>query len=116
MAINAFENHDLVVIIGGRDKTNNQDLPEIYEILQAPHIKQIVLLGESGHALMRTYQDPRFILTKSLEEAVKTAQATAETLGSAPIVLMSPAAASFDMFKDVYDRGNKFKNLISSLS
>ncbi|MBQ3348469.1 UDP-N-acetylmuramoyl-L-alanine--D-glutamate ligase [Candidatus Saccharibacteria bacterium] len=116
VAINAFENHDLVVIIGGRDKTNNQDLPEIYEILQAPHIKQIVLLGESGHALMRTYQDPRFILTKSLEEAVKTAQATAETLGSAPIVLMSPAAASFDMFKDVYDRGNKFKNLISSLS
>lgn len=111
VAIKSFPNDSLIVIIGGRDKTNNQDLPEIYELLQAPNIKKIILLGESGHELAQKYTDPRFILTKTLTEAVNTAKEAAEATKPA-IVLMSPAAASFDMFKDVYDRGNQYKEMI----
>ena len=40
VAINAFPNDNLVVILGGRDKTDYKDLPEIYEILQAPQVKK----------------------------------------------------------------------------
>lgn len=115
VAVNSFPKNDLVLIIGGRDKTNYEDLPEIYEILKSPQIKKIILIGESGHELTKHYQDSRFTTAKSLEQAVNIAKSTAETLKNA-VVIMSPAAASFDMFENVYDRGDKFKNLIATLS
>ncbi|MDO5451501.1 MAG: UDP-N-acetylmuramoyl-L-alanine--D-glutamate ligase [Candidatus Saccharibacteria bacterium] len=117
VAIEAFPNSQLTVIIGGRDKTDYEDLPEIYRILQSPNVKNIILIGESGHELAQKYDDPRFRVVESLEEAVTTAKDTAEQ--SAPkgsessIVLMSPSAASFDMFKNVYDRGTRYKTLIN---
>lgn len=114
VAINAFPDNNVVLILGGRDKTNYEDLPEIYEILQTPQIKKIILIGESGHELANRYQDSRFILADSLEEAVQSAKLEAENLNNA-VVIMSPAAASFDMFKNVYDRGDKYKKLIATL-
>ncbi len=115
VAINAFPDSNVILILGGRDKTNYEDLPEIHEILQVPQIKKVVLIGESGHEIANRYQDNRFTTAESLEEAVKTAKSIAETLESS-VVIMSPAAASFDMFKNVYDRGDKFKNLIATLN
>jgi len=115
VAVNAFPDDNLVVIVGGRDKTDNEDIPEIYEILQAPQIKKIILMGESGHELAKRYQDDRFIVAESLEDAVNTAKKEAENLTKA-IALMSPSAASFDMFENVYDRGTKYQTLIRSLT
>ncbi len=147
VAIDAFPSNDLVVIIGGRDKTDNQDLPEIYETICSANVKKIILLGESGHLLEKTYSDPRFEVAESLEDAVKKAYASAqnikstETIKSAnnshdsaknshdsasnshdsvsnkhqPVILMSPSAASFDMFENVYDRGEKFQKLVHEL-
>ncbi|MBR2830802.1 hypothetical protein IKE83_00370, partial [Candidatus Saccharibacteria bacterium] len=115
VAVNAFPDDNLILILGGRDKTDYQDLPEILEILQSPNIKHIVLLGESGHKIYQDYHDPRFILANSLENALNLATERAAGYPSA-IVLMSPAAASFDMFKDVYDRGSQFKELVNKLS
>lgn len=115
VAVNSFPENDLILIIGGRDKTNYKDLPEIYEILQTPQIKKIVLIGESGHELAEQYQDSRFTLAKSLEQAVNIAKSTAETLKNA-VVIMSPAAASFDMFENVYDRGEQYQKIISTLN
>ena len=116
VAIDSFPDSNLTVIIGGRDKTNNEDLPELYEALQAPQVKNIILIGESGHELAARYQDKRFITAESLEEAVSKAMAHATANNNSDsIVLMSPAAASFDMFKNVYDRGDQFKHLINNL-
>ncbi len=115
VAVNSFPNNNLILIIGGRDKTNYKDLPEIYEILQTPQIKKIVLIGESGRELAKQYQDSRFTLAESLEQAVNTAKSTAETLENA-VVIMSPAAASFDMFENVYDRGEQYQKIISTLN
>ncbi len=114
VALKAFSDRELVVIIGGRDKTAYEDLPELYELLSTSNIKKIVLMGESGHELAKRYDDSRFIVVESLKEAVETARSEAEKLSSA-IVLMSPSAASFDMFNDVYDRGAQFTELIKSL-
>ncbi len=114
VAIASFPSDNLIVIIGGRDKTDYRDLPEIYEILQSPQVKKIVLIGESGHELAKNYQDYRFIVSKSLKEAVDVAKAEAEKLNKA-IVLMSPSAASFDMFKNVYDRGDQFQTIVNNL-
>ena len=121
VAINAFPNDELVVIIGGRDKTNNEDLPEIYEILKKPNIKSIILMGESGHELAKRYTDERFIVVESLQEAVETAKKQAEesaydSAEKTAVVVMSPSAASFDMFENVYDRGAKYQALLQKLS
>ena len=119
VAIDAFKGSNLTIIIGGRDKTDYEDLPELYEVLQYPRIKNIILLGESGHELAKKYHDPRFVLTESLEEAVKKAVEKARQStepNSDNILLMSPAAASFDMFENVYDRGAKFQDLVKSLT
>lgn len=115
VAVNAFSKNNLVIIVGGRDKTDYEDLPEIYDILQAPQVKKIVLIGESGHELARIYQDNRFMIADSLEEAVSLAKDEAEGLSKA-VVLMSPSAASFDMFENVYDRGDQFQAIVKKLS
>lgn len=115
VAVNSFPVNDLVLIVGGRDKTNYKDLPETYEILKASQIKKIVLIGESGHELTNRYQDSRFIATESLEQAVNIAKSNAEKLENS-VVIMSPAAASFDMFENVYDRGEQYQKIISTLN
>ncbi len=115
VAVNAFPNQPIVIIIGGRDKTDYEDLPEIYDILNATNVAKVILLGESGHELAKKYQDDRFILTESLSEAVAVAQKEAEKLAPS-VVIMSPSAASFDMFKNVYDRGEQYQKLLKHLS
>ena len=114
VAVNAFPDENVVVILGGRDKTENKDLPEIYEILNKPQVKKVVLMGESGHELAWRYQDSRFVVAESLQQAVEVAREQAEAMAPA-IVVMSPAAASFDMFENVYDRGAKFQEIVKSL-
>ena len=118
VAVNSFPNSNLTIIVGGRDKTNYADLPELYETLKSPQVKNIILIGESGRELASKYQDDRFVLASSLEDAVNQALAKARQITDTNhdnILLMSPAAASFDMFENVYDRGNQFKLLISKL-
>ena len=112
VALAAFPEQPLVLIAGGRDKTDNQDLPDLARLFTAtPNLRHLVLIGESGRALAPLLPAP------DLESAVSLARQHAEALVApavTPIVLMSPAAASFDMFKNVYDRGAKFQNLVNS--
>lgn len=48
----------------------------------------------------------------SLEETIKIAKKSAQ---KGEVVLFSPASASFDMFKNFADRGNKFKKLVNQI-
>lgn len=117
VALQAFPGAKIVLIAGGRDKTDNADLPEIAELIQQ-YADRAVLIGESGQELIKVLPDTKAILQSTLAAAVSAAQTTAEELaqnnGSA-IVLMSPAAASFDMFNNAYDRGDQFKKLVREL-
>lgn len=114
VAVNAFPNNDLVMIVGGSSKTNYTDLPELSKLLDSENVKKVILIGESGHKLFEDYKNKKFILFETLEDAVKKAKSEAESLAN-PIVLMSPSAASFDMFESVYDRGDRFVNIVKSL-
>lgn len=114
VAVEAFLEENVVLIVGGRDKTDNEDIPEIYDVISAPNVTNVVLMGESGHEIARRYKDERFLTVESLEEAVKSASKIAAKLGRA-VVLMSPSAASFDMFENVYDRGEKYQRAVSLL-
>lgn len=122
VALESFPDSSIILILGGRDKTNYQDLPKLHKLIQPLNISRVILIGESGHKLYTDYHEPKYMLAKSLKEAVAMAQQEAEILAAVSysdhdiIVLMSPAAASFDMFENVYDRGDQFKKLISALS
>ncbi len=120
VALKAFPTAQIVLIAGGRDKTAGADLPALAEHIQAKTAKTI-LIGESGHALAELLPPDSFILADTLAEAVQAARSTAEILAekspdTPTVVLMSPAAASFDMFDNVYDRGAKYQNLINALN
>lgn len=120
VAIEAFPHDKIIMIAGGRDKTNNEDLAEIYQILTLPQVKKVILIGESGHEIAHRYPHHSFREANSLSAAVTAAKLEAENLSkhhtTSTIVLLSPAAASFDMFKNVYDRGEQYQKLINALS
>ena len=63
-------------------------------------------------ALKGTKIEIEFCYTNNLEESVKVAYAKAK---KGDIVLLSPASASFDAFKNFAERGNKFKEFVNQL-
>ncbi len=124
VALKSFPNSQIVLIAGGRDKTANADLPEIIALAKRYAIKT-VLMGESGREIAKrlannTVANDQFYLVDTLQDAIQTAQNFAEMLQAehpdkSTIVLMSPAAASFDMFENVYDRGAQFQKIVKDL-
>ena len=108
-AVKSFE-EPVVLIAGGTDKNLEFNLmPEI-----ARNVKSMFLLKGSGTDKMiaeleknhASYNGPFDSLEKALEEAYKAS-------ASNDIILFSPGATSFEMFKNEFDRGNSFKNLVN---
>ena len=115
-AINSFT-QKLILILGGFDR--GIDYSQITsEIAKKENIKSIVVIGQIADKLTKTLKKAGYTgkiinLGKvSMEKIVKTAVKDAT---SGDIVLLSPAAASFDMFKDYKDRGEQFKKAVNSL-
>ena len=120
-AIQAFR-QPIVLIAGGRDK--GVDLSELARQV-AQWTNAVVLIGESGPALgelIRAAGHERIESAASLEAAVERADAIARELlaaspaGAHATVLLSPAAASFDMFVDYAARGRAFKAAVAELA
>lgn len=115
VALDAFKDSNIILIAGGRDKTANADLPKLAELFNTQtNLKNVILIGESGHTLYQDFYSPKFVLAESLKDAIDQARIKAEAIPNS-IVLMSPAAASFDMFENIYDRGAQYQKLISEL-
>ena len=70
----------------------------------APKIRDCVLAVEGEH--------PTILEVENLETAVREAAARAE---EGDVVIMSPASASFDRFKNFMERGKLFKSLVNAL-
>lgn len=118
VALDAFPSTTKILIAGGRDKTDYQDLSELVQILQTtPHLAKVILIGESGRELMKLLPAEFYQYADTLKSAVNFARQIAEQVAKTEpsIVLMSPAAASFDMFKNAYDRGDKFQKIVQEL-
>jgi UDP-N-acetylmuramoylalanine--D-glutamate ligase len=107
----------IVLIAGGRDK--GVDLSGLGPVA-ADRVAAAVLIGESGPSLARLFSSAglgRIERADTLEEAVAAADATAREMlaagvggaGAIATVLLSPAAASFDMFTDYEARGEAFR-------
>jgi UDP-N-acetylmuramoylalanine--D-glutamate ligase len=112
----------VILIAGGRDK--GVDLSDLAPVV-AERAAGAVLIGESGPELERLFRSAGLVRTEraaSLEAAVRRAESLArETLADAPTdavgtVVLSPAAASFDMFEDYAARGRAFKAAVAALA
>jgi UDP-N-acetylmuramoylalanine--D-glutamate ligase len=110
-----------VLIAGGRDK--DVDLSELAPVV-AERAAAAVLIGENGPALGAMFRAAGLGHTEhadDLEAAVRRADALArEAIAGAATprtatVLLSPAAASFDMFVDYAARGRAFKSAVAGL-
>lgn len=97
---------NVCLIAGGLDK--NMDFSPILE--EKNRIKAIFLMGETKNKLANLLErDIRCYIFNTFKEAVFAACDKAET---GDVVMLSPACASMDMFKDYQERGNKFTELI----
>ena len=107
-AIKSFDN-PIVLIVGGKDKGFNYD--SLGLAIKNSTVKNVVLFGENKDKILKTIDTKKCPCetAKNLEEAVKIAFSKAEA-----IVLFSPASASFDMFNNYAERGEKFKDLVAS--
>lgn len=109
VAINSFNNTDAVLIAGGRDK--NTDLTEFCKSINE-HMKTVILIGEATERFNQNLQQNGFnniIFESTLESAIDKAIEL-----NPKVVLLSPACASFDMFKSYEHRGEVFKDYVLS--
>jgi UDP-N-acetylmuramoylalanine--D-glutamate ligase len=100
----------IILIAGGQDKES--DFTPLKELFKAK-VKHLVLIGEARSKIRKMLNGtPSFAEADTLEAAVKCAVSKA-TAGD--VILLSPACASFDMFKDYEDRGSQFKAIVNNL-
>lgn len=98
-------------IVGGVDKGN--DYLELMPLVREK-VKAIICLGVDNQKILQTFDNvvDLIVETAGAEEAVKVAYKIAE---KGDTVLLSPACASFDLFENYEDRGNKFKQAVREL-
>ena len=101
----------VVWIVGGVDKGN--DYRELMPLVREK-VKAIICLGMDNTPIKEAFGNVADLLveTYAMSEAVKVAYKIAER---GDTVLLSPACASFDLFKNYEDRGNQFKEAIKNL-
>jgi UDP-N-acetylmuramoylalanine--D-glutamate ligase len=100
----------LVLIAGGDGK--GQDFSPMAEAIRR-FAKAVVTIGRDGPTIAQiaVAQGVTVLAAESMEDAVRQAYTTATQLGGIP-VLMSPACASFDMFKNYEARAQAFRDAV----
>ena len=101
----------VVLILGGQDKGN--DYTEILDLV-SEKVHAIVCMGIDNTPIHAAFDNvvETIVDTKSAEAAVRAAYRLAQ---GNDVVLLSPACASFDLFKNYEDRGAQFKEAVKNL-
>jgi UDP-N-acetylmuramoylalanine--D-glutamate ligase len=110
-ALEAFT-EPVILIAGGRNK--GSDFNKLATLI-TQKVKALVLLGEARSIIRQTVEDRGFkdiVEVDSVEEAVAAAHRMAQP---GEVVLLSPACASWDMFKDYEERGDLFCSAVMAL-
>ena len=101
----------LALILGGQGK--GQDFKPLRDAIQK-YVKSAILIGEDAAVIEQAIQGTTVIQhATSLSEAVALAQKYTQ---AEDVVLLSPACASFDMFKSYNDRGHQFVACVNALN
>ena len=112
--LNAFD-ENIVLLAGGSDK--GLDYTEIGEKI-AEKVGTLILCGPTSKIIEKATKDAlhgkqiNIIYVKNMQEAVLKAKENAKP---GDIVLLSPASASFDLYKNFAERGNIFKEIVNKI-
>ena len=100
----------VILIAGGLDK--GSDFSPLADLFRNK-VKLLILIGKAADKMARALGgSTETVMAKTLVDAVQLA---AKRAASGDVVLLSPACASFDMFKDFEDRGRQFKEAVMNL-
>lgn len=102
---------DIILIMGGVDKGNDY---EMMRDLVKSKVKAIVCIGKDTMRIHESFEEDTDVIVNSasMQDAVEIASYLAK---KGDTVLLSPACASFDWFKNYEERGEKFKEAVMSL-
>jgi UDP-N-acetylmuramoylalanine--D-glutamate ligase len=104
---------DIYWIAGGKPKLGGiTSLTEYF-----PRIRKAYLIGEAAKEFAATLEgNAPYEISETLDVAVASAARDAEASGLPdPVVLLSPACASFDQYRNFEIRGNRFRDLVTAL-
>ena len=110
-ALGSYQGHILIWIAGGIDKGNDYNI--IKDEVRAK-VKVLICLGKENDKLRKAFGDVVSTIyeTQSVKALVRLALKVAQ---KGDVVLLSPACASFDLFKNYEDRGNQFREAVLEL-
>lgn len=100
-----------ILIIGGKDKGN--DYEAIRELVKKK-CKALVFLG-ADNTKLQSFFDPMGIPTFDTHSMHECMDACVKIAAPGDTVLLSPCCASFDLFKNMEDRGEQFKTIVKNL-
>ncbi|MEO5782794.1 MAG: UDP-N-acetylmuramoyl-L-alanine--D-glutamate ligase, partial [Ginsengibacter sp.] len=100
-----------ILILGGIDKGNDYSL---IKDLVKEKVKAIVCMGTDNRKIHEAFghEVELIVSTNNAKDAVQSAFHFAD---KGDVILLSPACASFDLFKNYEDRGRQFKNAVKEL-
>ncbi len=109
-ALEAMEK-PVVWIAGGTDKGNDYSA---IESLVKEKVKALVCMGLDNSKLVKAFKGkvPGLVETNTIKDAITEA---ARLANEGDVILLSPACASFDLFKNYMDRGDQFKEIVMAL-
>ncbi len=100
-----------ILILGGVDKGNDYSL---IEELVKEKVKAIICLGTDNRKIHEAFGNSMSTIVNT-STAAEAVHAAFHFAGKGDVVLLSPACASFDLFKNYEDRGNQFKQIVKDL-
>ena len=103
--------HPTILILGGVDKGNDYSL--IMDLVKEK-VKAIICLGTDNRKIHEAFGNVVSTIVNT-SSAVDAVQAAFHFAVKGDVVLLSPACASFDLFKNYEDRGNQFKQAVKEL-
>ncbi|MFZ5553730.1 MAG: UDP-N-acetylmuramoyl-L-alanine--D-glutamate ligase [Bacteroidota bacterium] len=104
-------NKPIVWIVGGVDKGNDYSM--LFDLVKQK-VQAIICLGKDNSKIIKTFKDmvPAIVEASTADEAVALGYRLAK---KDQVVLLSPACASFDLFENYEERGQKFKKAVKAL-
>lgn len=113
---NIFKDYNIYGILGGFNR--KQDFNELIDYIKKnKNIKFITLVGQTGQILDKQFAEnniDNFLFCPTIKDCVNTLYEKAKN-DTKPVIILSPASTSYDMYKNFEERGKDFKNTISEL-
>lgn len=108
-AIQSFS-EPIILIAGGSEK--NANYKELGEAISESNVKTAILIGKTGPRIKNEIKNKKIKIIVACQNLDNVIDAVKKEAKSGDVVLLSPASASFDWFKNYKDRGNQFKDAV----